>query len=107
MAGGRLSARIQHAFRRSAAFGFPGWHRRGRCGRGSRSWAPGDRISARCSWQPSLELVTDLNGMQAKAYSRIGDRDGRRAAMARAETPLPASIPSRFPASVSTAVQDR
>lgn len=33
----------------------------------------------------SAALVTDLNSLQAKAYARIGDRDGCHAAMTRAE----------------------
>ncbi len=38
---------------------------------------------ARGSLSPAL--VTDLNSLQAKAYARIGDRDGCHAAMTRAE----------------------
>jgi hypothetical protein len=38
---------------------------------------------ARGSLSPAL--VTDLNALQAKAYARIGDRDGCHASMARAE----------------------
>lgn len=49
----------------------------------------------------SAALVTDLNSLQAKAYARIGDRDGCHAAMSRAETAVARIRPEHEPPEIS------
>jgi tetratricopeptide (TPR) repeat protein len=49
----------------------------------------------------SPALVTDLNALQAKAYARIGDRDGCHAAMARAEAAVMRIDPEEEPPETS------
>ena len=45
----------------------------------------------------SPALVTDLNALQAKAYARIGDRDGCHASMSRAEDMAARIRPAKSP----------
>lgn len=49
----------------------------------------------------SAALVTDLNSLQAKAYARIGDRNGCHAAMARAEATVMRIRPDQEPPETS------
>jgi hypothetical protein len=59
---------------------------------------------ARGSLSPAL--VTDLNALQAKAYARIGDREGCHASMARAEDMSARIRPGEEPLEPSPGLSD-